>query len=625
METINHSTSNDEILLVDSSVPERQLLDFIHRNPQCKVISFDFSIHERLMYYNIQHDISEDFHKNFDESKLQEIVYNFSNWSKHEKINHLLDFNNVNIGNLFFDEVEGYFVKFLKYYYEIKSICELFPKSKFFTFNKLFLITQNFSNKVQLIDTLKHEQEYVHDKVKLDINLFNFHSSFFLKKSHYKKIKSFFDIFSQLLFKPSINKTDRKKLLFIEFDVLKYKDFIHQTTNFESDPIFFGIRRPAIWNVDSFFSILNSKCKIIHPYGKIGNHFENELSKNIKKMKDNISELFNDEILLNSIFCLEITSIWPLIKNDLQTLLERHLDDSITDIMYTFENFKKYKIDGICILSEVGYTEQISIEIAKKLDIPIFLIQAGVYWDVKEANPMNISQGIYPFKSDFHLCFGLSQKDDCVKNSFITESKIIPTGPVRYDELIRTGTNDGDYILIATSGPQLENIQGLDNSNMVQYLKIIEQICLTAKKNNLKIIIKQHPSPLEYSLKNFIKKIDKNIVVLSGGDIIPLIKNCRFLISVGVSTVILESLILKKSVLVFYGIDYGWGKPKILDGCELVTLDNLESKIHQLISNSTFKDNLEQRSQKFLQNYISNLGNAVHTSHLFIRKALNQM
>lgn len=60
-------------------------------------------------------------------------------------------------------------------------------------------------------------------------------------------------------------------------------------------------------------------------------------------MKDNISELFNDEILLNSIFCLEITSIWSLIKNDLQTLLERHLDDSITDIMYTFENFKNTK------------------------------------------------------------------------------------------------------------------------------------------------------------------------------------------------------------------------------------------------------------------------------------------
>lgn len=101
METINHSSSDNEFLLVDSSVPVNQLLDFIHRNPQCKVISFDFSIHERLMYYNIQHDISEDFHKNFDESKLQEIVYNFSNWSKHEKINHLLDFNNVNIGNLF--------------------------------------------------------------------------------------------------------------------------------------------------------------------------------------------------------------------------------------------------------------------------------------------------------------------------------------------------------------------------------------------------------------------------------------------------------------------------------------------------------------------------------------------
>ena len=623
METINHSTLHGEFLFVDSSVHEKQLLDFIHKNKQCKIISFDFSIHEILNSHNIPHDVSENFQNNFDEEELQKIVYDLSQWSKHKKINNFLDFNNVNIGNLFFDEIQGYFVKFLKYFYEIKSICESYPESKFFTYDNMYLVTRNFSNNVQLINTLKHEQEYVHDKIKLNINFLNFNSSIFIKKNHYKKIKSFFDLILQLLFKPSTKKTNRKKLLFVEFDVLKYKNFIVQTTNFDLEPIFFGIRRPAIWNIESFFSIFKSKCKIINPYRKIGKSFESQLTNNIKKMKNQILELYKNEILLKSVFHLDNISIWPLIKTDIATLLESRLDESIRDIMYTFENFKKYKIDGICILSEIGYTEQISIEIAKNLDIPIFLIQAGVYWDTKEANAMNISQGIYPFKSDFHLCFGLPQKNDCINNSRISESKIIPTGPVRYDELTTIKTNDGDYLLIATSGPQLENIQGLDHSNMIQYLKTIEQICLTAKKNNLKIIIKQHPSPLEYPLKDFVKKIDKNIIVLSGGDITPLIKNCKFLISVGISSVILEALILKKLVLVFNGIDYGWGKPKILDGCEIVYLDNLEIKIHQIISDQIFRNHLEQRSQKFLQDYISNLGNSIRRSHLFIKNSLN--
>ena len=48
METINHSKSHNEFLLVDSSVDEKQLLDFIHKNEQCKIISFDFKIHEIL-------------------------------------------------------------------------------------------------------------------------------------------------------------------------------------------------------------------------------------------------------------------------------------------------------------------------------------------------------------------------------------------------------------------------------------------------------------------------------------------------------------------------------------------------------------------------------------------------
>ena len=57
MEAINHSTLHDEFLLVDSSVSEKQLLDFIHENKQCKIISFDFLIHEILNSHNIQHDV----------------------------------------------------------------------------------------------------------------------------------------------------------------------------------------------------------------------------------------------------------------------------------------------------------------------------------------------------------------------------------------------------------------------------------------------------------------------------------------------------------------------------------------------------------------------------------------
>ena len=395
-----------------------------------------------------------------------------------------------------------------------------------------------------------------------------------------------------------------------------------KTRNFNMEPIFFGFRRPAVWNFDSFLSIIKSKCKIINPYSKIGKFFDIELSNNVKQTKTKINELYKNDALLNSVFQLDGNSIWPIIRTDIVTLLERKLEQSIRDIMHTFENFKKFKIDGICILSEIGYSEQISIEIAKKLDIPIFLIQAGVYWDTEEANSMNRSQGIYPFKSDFYLCFGLPQKNDCINNSKIPESKIITVGPVRYKKLVNTTTSDGDYVLIATSGPELENIQGLSHTNMIKYLKAIENICLVAKKNNLKIIVKQHPSPQEYPLKEFVKRIDKNITVLSGGDIIPLIKNCKFLISFGISTVILEAIILKKLVLVFKGIDYGWGEPKILDGCEIVDANNLDIKIHKILSDKNFKLFLEQKSQKFLEYYVNNLDKSISKSYSFIKENL---
>ena len=119
---------------------------------------------------------------------------------------------------------------------------------------------------VLLIDTLKHEKEYVHDKIKLNIKFLKFNYTIFIKKNNYKKIKSLHDALLQLIFTPSIKKTQGKRILFIEFDVIKYQEFLIKTRNFNMEPVFFGLRRPAVWNFDSFLSIFKSKCKIINPY-----------------------------------------------------------------------------------------------------------------------------------------------------------------------------------------------------------------------------------------------------------------------------------------------------------------------------------------------------------------------
>ena len=618
--TLNNLKMYNEFLLIDTSLSEDKIIDFVKKNPKCGVISFDFTINEILNQHKIEFESSENFLKNFNYQKIQDIIYKLSYWSENSSIKEFLVFKNINIGKLFFDEILDYLVKFCKYFFALKSISQNYSTCKFFVSRNLYKTMKLFANDVVLIDSDNARQEFVHDKVKINMNLPYRNYSTFIDKKKYKKIKYSVDGFSSLFFSPSKIKTDSKRLVLVEFDTLKYKDFLCKSKSLNLDIIFFGIRRPAFWNAESFSSFLKSKCKIIN--SSTTSQSDSEFAKNVNQMKSKFNSLWDGEELLNSIFQIENIPIWAIVEDDIKTLLESRLEDTIKDIQNTLENFQKYQVDGICVLSEVGFTEQISIEVAKTLAIPVFLIQAGVYWDTKEANKMNKSQGIYPFKSDFHLCFGEPQKNDCVINAAIPNSKVIPTGPVRYDQLNNQYSTDGDYVLIATSGPQLESIHGHLASNMMKYLEIIKNICFVSKQNNLRIIIKQHPSPQEFSLENFVKKINPDITVLSSGDIIPLIKNCKFLVSIGISTVILEALILKKHALVFKGINYDWGNPSILNGCEIIDINNFDEKIKNMISDENFKIKLTKKREKFLKEYVVNLDNSIPITLDFIKTHL---
>ena len=222
-----------------------------------------------------------------------------------------------------------------------------------------------------------------------------------------------------------------------------------------------------------------------------------------------------------------------------------------------------------------------------------------MFYDVANANKMNHSQGIYPIESDFYLCYGLPQKNDCITNSNISDSKIIPSGTIQFDELTNQSVVDDNYVLLVTTGPQFENIEAYRYSNLKKYLETIKKICSVVKNNNLRIIIKQHPSPREYSLKDYVHKFDPDITILSVSDVIPLIKRAKFVISIGVSTVILESLLLKKPTLAFEGIDYHWGQPSILNGCIVVNTNNLDSTIKKLLNEISFDIGLDINISRF--------------------------
>ena len=619
MEKINNSKTNHDFLFVDSSISEKNLIDFISTNKNCRVISFDFESTDILKKHNIKFEHSETFLNNFDYTNLQNKIYKISEWYKNSHISEFLIYNNVNIGKLFYEQVLDYLVKSCKNIFEIQAIHKEFPESKYFVSPNLHSIIIQFSKNTHLIsdEDLKLDKE----QVKLNLKFKNFNKSISLSQKKYKKIKFFADNLLSSTFSPSLKKTNSRRLLLVEFDAFKYGNFFNHLANSGLELVFYGIRRPAFWNYRTFSNIVKSKCKIINS-SLISPKTSEQFLNNFDDFKIKFNKLWNQTEILNSIFQIDNFSMWSIIENDIKNLLESEIKSSIKYIDNIFENFQKYNIDGICILSEIGYTEQLTIAAAKHMKIPTFLIQHGVYYDTANANKMNHSQGIYPIESDFYLCYGLPQKNDCVTNSNIPDSKIIPVGTIQFDELTNQSVGDDNYVLLVTTGPQFENIEGHRYSNLKTYLETIREICNVVQNNNLRIIIKQHPSTREYSLKDYIHKFDPNITVHSVGDVIPLIKRAKFVISIGVSTVILESLLLKKSTLAFEGIDYNWGQPSILNGCVIVNTNNLDSTMKKLLSDTNFKDELASKSKKFLEKYLVNIENSVPFSTKFIKNNL---
>ena len=87
----------------------------------------------------------------------------------------------LNIGQLLQEQFIDYMIKFLKKFFEFKKIHEKFPNSTFISSGILYEISAIFSSNVQKIDTDEEvNYDFVHDKVRIDLNLGKKQNQFFI-------------------------------------------------------------------------------------------------------------------------------------------------------------------------------------------------------------------------------------------------------------------------------------------------------------------------------------------------------------------------------------------------------------------------------------------------------------
>ena len=331
--------------------------------------------------------------------------------------------------------------------------------------------------------------------------------------------------------------------------------------------------------------------------------------KNISEIREKFLQILDSDKELNDFFSIENISIISVISPIIKILIIDRLDEIVSEILLAKQMFDESIIDSVVVLSEIGMTEQIIIQLANQKKIPILHLQEGLLIDTQEAYEHSKFHTIFLESANKYIAWGKLSKDFQVKIGKIPAENVIELGSPRFSELnLSNNENNEEFILLATMPPQIEQINGIDVRNLEKYLKDILKICEIVSIQKKKLVIKLHPTSDILNISKTIQEKFPDIIVIEKGDINPLIEKCSVVIVTGISTVIVQAQILQKPVISISLIDYNWGKPSVYteNSCLLIELQQLSTNLKKIHDDQLFRNELIVNGNKFLNNCFTN-------------------
>ena len=605
----------EKIILVDSTSNFENIKNFFKKGNNLSIISFDYKSHKKLENGNIPHQISDDYITDLQCKTIQDYVYKFTYWYFEKDFSKFLEYREINLGRLFQDELLNFFVRFLKKFKEIEIIFASNQNKEFLAENELFDIIQFFTNStLNLQKSTKKFHSFPHEEMRVNLKIAGYEKSLFLSRDRYLKLKKLSDFLINKMFNPKITDNTKSKILFAEYNTERYKELFLKSKKFNAEIFFYGKRRPAFWNGSTLKTIRNSKCKIITNHLIYDNVTKHEEKLGIKKMRTQLSELWKKNSSLEKFFTFGDFEVFTLIKPVLVELIENRLSRTIHEIELVNRMFQKIRFDFSVIINELGFSEQIISCLSKTHKVKCIHMQEGFHWDTIAAHANLTSQGAYLHDADTLAVWGDIDRSISIENGGIPSNKVRIIGAPRYDNLFNSETKKQDYILLASSGdPQPEEVNGIRINKIEEYLTDILQISKIVRELDEEVFIKLHPSPTQLmDLVELGKKIDPKITIVSHGEITSLLPSAKLVISIGMSSAIIEALILKKPVIFIPGIDYNWGDPSIINekGCLISSINELKNDLKGVLNNTKLYAEQQNSSRKYLSKLISHHGNA---------------
>ena len=614
----------EKIILVDSTSNFENIKNFFKKENNLSIISFDYKSHKKLENGNIPHQISDDYITDLQCKTIQDYVYKFTYWYFEKDFSKFLEYREINLGRLFQDELLNFFVRFLKKFKEIEIIFASNQNKEFLAENELFDIIQFFTNStLNLQKSTKKFHSFPHEEMRVNLKIAGYEKSLFLSRDRYLKLKKLTDFLINNMFNPKITDNTKTKILFAEYNTERYKELFLKSKKFNAEIFFYGKRRPAFWNGSTLKTIRNSKCKIITNHLIYDNVAKHEEKLGIKKMQTQLSELWKKNSSLEKFFTFGDFEVFTLIKPVLVELIENRLSHTIHEIELVNRMFQKIRFDFSVIINELGFSEQIISCLSKTHKVKCIHMQEGFHWDTIAAHANLTSQGAYLHDADTLAVWGDIDRSISIENGGIPSNKVRIIGAPRYDNLFNSETKKQDYILLASSGdPQPEEVNGIRINKIEEYLTDILQISKIVRELDEEVFIKLHPSPTQLmDLVELGKKIDPKITIVSHGEITSLLPSAKLVISIGMSSAIIEALILKKPVIFIPGIDYNWGDPSIINekGCLISSISELKDDLKGVLNNTKLYTEQQNSSRKYLSKLISHHGNASDEFYKYLK------
>lgn len=608
MSSASQLASNDfsktDYLLVDNIQNFDELGDYESK----QIVTFDYESHVFLTKQKISHTVSDKFHS-FDELvDLENLIYSLVKWYEIPSIQKTILFNNINLGELFFLEFRDELVAFLKKFIEIFNLVKSNPDSYYYVSENIWELISPLTKNLTKVK-IKNQNISMYNSIDVPIKFGTKQFTIKISTKNASKIQNFLNKTSKgLLLNKKINDTV-PTILIVNFSTTKNEKFLLEIPNFNLNVIKYDRTTPAIWNFHSLNIIRNSNCILENESTLI-----DKISlENIKNNKESFLSKI-DTILASkdfqTFFSIKQASFWDEMKPLLRRLCEKRFLQAAKEIELSKNLLKKYSFSKILLLHESGMVEQLILEFAKQKNIPVFVLQHGLYFDSNEMINENNFQRLIPKKSNYFLPWGDLSKNYLLNNG-TDLNKIVVTGSIFFDKIFQTKNmtkNDTGNILLASDPLAFNRLIDLSINQKELYGNTIEEICKVIYKNNKKLVIKTHPQKSQYE-KEIAKKINQTISVFHSGDVYPLIESSDLVIVTDVTTVILEAMIMQKPVISIRLKEH-YGKPEIFNYCKQISLDSLDSFIKSFYSSSKIKNDLIANGNKFLKIYLQNQGHA---------------